>query len=160
MAARDPAEAHRAATPLELFFDLTFVAAVALAGDGLERGLESGHAERALVGYPLVFFAIWWGWMNFTWFASACDTDDAPYRIAVLVQMTGVLIVAAGVSRAFAGWHFEIITAGYVVMRLAMVALWLRAAAAHPQGRPCALRYAAGIATLQVGLGRPSRAAR
>ena len=39
--------------------------------------------------------------MNFTWFASAYDTDDVPYRIAVFVQMTGVLILAAGVPRAF-----------------------------------------------------------
>jgi low temperature requirement protein LtrA len=30
MAGRDPAEAHRAATPLELLFDLCFVAIVAM----------------------------------------------------------------------------------------------------------------------------------
>jgi low temperature requirement protein LtrA len=151
MSPRDPEQEHRAATPLELFFDLTFVAAVALAGAGLEHGLATGHPAQALAAYPIVFFAIWWAWMNFTWFASAYDTDDAPYRIAVLVQMTGVLIVAAGISRAFrGGWHLEIITAGYVVMRLAMVALWLRAAVADPAGRRCALRYAVGVATLQV----------
>jgi len=32
-----------------------------------------------------VFFAIWWAWMNFTWFASAYDADDVAYRLAVLV---------------------------------------------------------------------------
>uniref|UniRef100_UPI001A95DAF5 low temperature requirement protein A n=1 Tax=Intrasporangium flavum TaxID=1428657 RepID=UPI001A95DAF5 len=40
--------------------------------------------------------------------------------------------------------------AGYVVMRLAMVVLWLRAAASHPEGRRTALTYAAGIALVQV----------
>ena len=47
----------------------------------------------------MVFFAIWWAWMNFTWFASAYDTDDVPYRLLTLVQMAGVLVLAAGVPR-------------------------------------------------------------
>ena len=69
---------------------------------GLHHGLVEGHvARRRSSAFPLVFFAIWWAWMNFTWFASAYDTDDVPYRIAVFVQMTGVLVLAAGVPRAF-----------------------------------------------------------
>src|SRR5580658_10592916 len=121
MTARDPNEAHRASTPLELFFDLTFAAAVAQAAEGLQQGLVDGNARHVLVVYPLVFFAIWWGWMNFTWFASAYDTDDVLYRIAVLVQMAGVLILAAGVPRALDHWDFSLMVVGYVVMRLAMV---------------------------------------
>jgi low temperature requirement protein LtrA len=151
MVQRDPNEAHRAATPLELFFDLTFVAAVAQAGSGLEQGLIGGDARRVLIVYPLVFFAIWWGWMNFTWFASAYDVDDVPYRVAVLVQMTGVLILAAGTTRALEHWNFDLMVLGYVVLRLAMVSLWLRAAFADPSGRRCALRYAVGITIVQVG---------
>jgi low temperature requirement protein LtrA len=151
MAGRDPAQSHRSATPLELFFDLTFVVAVAQAAEGLHHGLLDGHATEAILGFPLVFFGIWWAWMNFTWFASAYDTDDAVYRLATLVQITGVLIVAAGVPRALDGHDFGIMTLGYVTMRLAMVGQWLRAAASHPDGRPCALRYAGGITALQIG---------
>jgi low temperature requirement protein LtrA len=151
MAGRDPAQAHRAATPLELFFDLTFVVAVSQAAEGLHHGLVEGHAGDALFVFPLMFFGIWWAWMNFTWFASAYDTDDAVYRLAVLLQLTGVLIVAAGVPRAFEARDFGIATLGYVVMRLAMVGQWLRAAASHPDGRSCALRYAAGITAAQLG---------
>ncbi len=150
MAARDPEEAHRASTPLELFFDLTFVVAVAQAASGLHHGLVDGHGAESLGGFLLVFFGIWWAWMNFTWFASAYDTDDAAYRMAVMVLMIGVLILAAGVPRVLDGGHVEVMVAGYVVMRTAMVALWLRAAASHPEGRTCALRYAAGIGLLQV----------
>ena len=84
MVSRDPDEAHRASTPLELFFDLTFVVAIAQAANSLHHGLAEGHAADVLVGYPLVFFGIWWAWMNFTWFASAYDTDDVLYRLAVL----------------------------------------------------------------------------
>jgi low temperature requirement protein LtrA len=129
MSSRDPAEDHRVSTPLELFFDLTFAVAVAQAANGLQEGLADGHVRNVLVGYPLVFFAIWWAWMNFTWFASAYDTDDVAYRVSVLVQMTGILILAAGIPRALDGFHFGVMVLGYVVIRLAMVALWLRACA-------------------------------
>src|ERR1041385_5276885 len=151
MTGRDPAQEHRAATPLELFFDLTFVVAVAQAASGLHHGLVEGHGRDVLLGFPLVFFGIWWAWMNFTWFASAYDTDDAIYRLATLVQLTGVLVMAAGVPRALSNYDFGIATLGAVIMRLPPVAPWLGAAAPHPDGRPCALRYAGGIAVAQVG---------
>jgi low temperature requirement protein LtrA len=50
-----------------------------------------------------------------------------------------------------AGGDFAVITLGYVVMRLAMVTQWLRAARSDPPHRRNCLRYAAGIAVLQVG---------
>jgi low temperature requirement protein LtrA len=150
MAGRDPGQHHRSATPLELFFDLTFVVAVAQAASALHHGLVDGHAGEVLLAVPLIFFGIWWAWMNFTWFASAYDTDDAFYRIGVLVQMTGVLIVAAGVPRGISDHDFGVATFGYVTMRLAMVAQWLRAAASNPDRRRCTLRYAAGLAAVQV----------
>src|SRR4029079_19640661 len=94
---------------------------------------------------------IWWAWMNFTWFASAYDNDDVPYRLAVMVQIVGALILAAGVPRAFDDRDFAVVAAGYVVMRVALVSLWLRAAVEHMEGRGCALRYAIGVAACQVG---------
>lgn len=151
MSGRDPAEAHRASTPLELFFDLTFVAAVSQAASGLHHALTVGRVGSGLAGYAAVFFAIWWAWMNFTWFASAYDTDDVPYRVLTLAQMGGVLVLAAGVPAALTSFNFTTVTIGYVIMRVAMIAQWLRAARGHPEGRPAALRYAAGIAIVQAG---------
>jgi low temperature requirement protein LtrA len=98
-----------------------------------------------------LFFAIWWAWMNFSWFASAYDTDDVPYRLTTLIQIAGALIMAAGVPRAMAAGDFTVVTAGYVVMRMAMVTQWLRAARADPPRRVACLRYAAGITVVQVG---------
>jgi low temperature requirement protein LtrA len=149
MTGRDPDQSHRAATPLELFFDLTFVVAIAQAAEGLHHGLVEGHASEVLPAFPLIFFGIWWAWMNFTWFASAYDTDDAVYRLMVLVQIVGVLVVAAGVPRGLSDHEFGVATLGYVIMRLAMVAQWLRVAASCPEGRRSALRYAAGLAVVQ-----------
>jgi low temperature requirement protein LtrA len=103
MRPRSPEEAHRAATPLELFFDLVFVVAVAQAGLALHHSLAEGHILEGIIGYTAVFFAIWWAWMNFTWFASAYDCNDVPYRVATFVQLAGALILAAGVPQAFEG---------------------------------------------------------
>jgi low temperature requirement protein LtrA len=150
MSGRDPAEAHRASTPLELLFDLTFVVAVAQAAAQLHHALALGHAGHALAGYAVVFFGLWWAWVNFTWFASAYDTDDVPYRLLTLLQMAGVLVFAAGIPPAFQHFDFATVVAGYMIMRLAMVAQWLRAARGHPEGRAGPLRYAAGVAVVQL----------
>ncbi|MBU2663200.1 low temperature requirement protein A [Actinoplanes bogorensis] len=150
MRARSSDEPHRASTPLELFFDLCFVVAVSQAALPLHHSLAEGHVLVALRGFLMVFFAIWWAWMNFTWFASAYDTDDDVYRITTLVQIAGALVLAAGVDTAFEHSDFTEITIGYVIMRLALVAQWLRAARSDPQRRPTAYRYAIGISAVQV----------
>lgn len=149
MGPRDPHEAHRVATPLELFFDLVFVVAIASAAAQLHHGLTAGHLGT-VVGYTMVFFAIWWAWMNYTWFASAYDSDDVVYRLLTFTIMTGSLMLAAGVPDLFDDGQSGVVVAGYAVMRLGMVALWLRAARAHPDGRRTALTYAVGIAVVQV----------
>lgn len=150
MRARHPGETHRVSTPLELLFDLCFVVAVAQAAAGLDHGFIENHVGSAIVAYLMTFFAIWWAWMNFTWFASAYDTDDVPYRVLVLVQIAGSLVIAAGIPRVFADQDFTVIVVGYVIMRLALVTQWLRAAAADPPHRRTATRYAVGVAMVQV----------
>jgi len=151
MRARDRDEEHRASSPLELLFDLTFVVAISSLAVQLSREVSSGHAASAVVPYLMVFFAIWWAWMNFTWFASAFDTDDVLYRIFTLVQMAGVLVLAAGVPGAVAHENYLAITLGYLIMRIGLVAHWVRAAIEHPESRPLALRYAGGVSLVQLG---------
>ena len=135
MTGRDPAEEHRASTPLELLFDLCFVVAVAQAAAALHHDLAEGLIGHGVLSYLVVFFAIWWPWMNFTWFASAYDTDDVPYRLLTFVQIAGVLVVAAGRAARVRGPDFTVMVVGYVIMRIALVAQWLRAAREDPAGR-------------------------
>ncbi|MEU8686854.1 low temperature requirement protein A [Streptomyces sp. NPDC048665] len=145
-------EAHRVSSPLELFFDLCFVVAIAQAGVQLVHAVAEGHADGGILNYAMQFFAIWWAWMNFTWFASAYDNDDALYRVVTLVQIAGVLVLAAGVSQAFQSHDYLMVWLGYLIMRLAMAAQWLRAArAATGAERTMALRYACGVLLCQVG---------
>ena len=151
MSARDSDEAHRASSPLEALFDLTFVVAVAQVAEQLGGAIKDGQALEAIIPFVMVFFAIWWAWMNFTWFASAYDSDDVPYRLLSLLQMGGVLVLAAGVPAAFQHADFFGITLGYFIMRVGLVAQWVRAAIENPDGRSTALRYAIGVTVVQIG---------
>ena len=150
MSARPIDEPHRAASQLELLFDLIFVVAVAAATVELAHSIADGHALSGLGGFLQVFFAIWWAWMNFTWFASSYDTDDIAYRLLTMVQMAGVLVLAAGVPAA-AGSDYLAVTIGYLLMRIGLVAQWVRAGVEDPARRRTAFRYAAGISALQLG---------
>jgi len=150
MVGRDREEEHRVSTPLELLFDLCFVVSVSEAAAALHESLAVGHIRHAILGYLSVFFAIWWAWVNFTWFASAYDTDDIPYRLLTFAQIAGVLVLASGVRAAFDG-NFQVVTVGYIIMRIALTAQWLRAAAGDRDGRRTALRYAVAVTVIQIG---------
>ncbi|WP_197718358.1 low temperature requirement protein A [Gordonia insulae] len=157
MTGRDPHEDGRAATSLELFYDLIFVVAFSVAGTQVAHQLAEGHYQVAVFGYLLCTFAAIWAWINFAWFASAFDTDDWFFRLVTLVQMIGVAIIALGIPPVFESLgHHEhvdnrVLVLGYIVMRVGMVAQWLRVAAQSEQYRRCALIYAGMTLVAQIG---------
>ena len=157
MTGRDPHEEDRASTPLELLFDLTFVVAVGQAASQLAHEVFIGHVGPGVIAFAFVAFAVSWAWVNFSWFASAFDTDDWVFRVMTMVQMVGVCILALGVPRLFtsivAGGQVDnkIMVLGYVVMRLAMVSQWLRAALQSPERRAVCRTYAINIVLAQAG---------
>jgi low temperature requirement protein LtrA len=150
MRARAFDEEHRASTPFELLYDLVFVVAVASLVTQFAHATVTGHLLEHLVPFLMVFFAIWWGWINFTWFSSGYDSGDVTYRLLGTVEMAGVLVLAAGVPAAFESLDYRLITVGYLIMRLGQVALWVRAAVEHPATRAVSTRYAVGISIVQV----------
>jgi low temperature requirement protein LtrA len=157
MGGRDPHEEHRVATPLELLFDLTFVVAFGIAASEFAHLLAENHVGAGLTGFALSTFAICWAWINFSWFASAYDTDDWIYRLMTMLQMVGVLILALSLPQTYAsiehGGHVDntVMVAGYVVMRVALVGQWLRAAKQDPDHRSACLTYAAAVVVAQLG---------
>jgi low temperature requirement protein LtrA len=157
MAGRDPHEAHRAATPLELLFDLTFVIGFGSAASQLAHALANGHTGTGVAAFAFAMFAVCWAWINYSWFSSAYDTDDWAYRLVTLVEMVGVIILSLGIPRAFqsidsgAGLDNGVMVLGYVIMRLAMLFLWLRAASQDPPRRKTCLTYAVTLLIAQVG---------
>lgn len=148
---RDVHEPHRVATSLELLFDLIFVVAIASAGQQLHHAIVENHLFDSLALYFMVFFALWWAWMNFTWFTSAYDNDDTLYRVMTMFQMIGALIIAAGIPDAFQHRDFDVIIIGYVVMRTILILQWLRAAQSDPSRQGTIYRYAIGVGFIQVG---------
>ncbi|MEU1972342.1 low temperature requirement protein A [Microbacterium sp. NPDC019599] len=157
MTGRDPHEHHRAATPLELLFDLVFVVAFSQIGSQMAHVLELGHVTTALMAGWFCTFAVAWAWINYSWLASAYDTDDVYFRIATMVIMIGVIVVALGVPSVFhsldEGVYLDngVMVAGYVIMRIATVSLWFRVARDDPQRRRTAIAYAVNISIAQVG---------
>ena len=154
---RDPDEEHRAATPLELFYDLTIVVAFGTAADELAHFVADDHVGAGIAGFAFATFAVIWAWMNYTWFASAYDTDDWLFRLATMVQMVGVIILTLGLPEMFASIDHGVtldngvMVAGYVVMRVPLLFLWWQASRHDPRSAPAARIYMATIATAQVG---------
>jgi low temperature requirement protein LtrA len=154
---RDPSEGHRSATPLELLYDLTLVVAFGVAADELAHFVADDHVLSGVAGFAFAAFAATWAWVNYSWFASAYDTDDWVFRLATMVQMVGVIVLALGLPQMFASIdHGDtldngVMVAGYVLMRLALVFLWRQVARHDPERRPAAHTYMATIGTAQAG---------
>lgn len=157
MIGRDPSESGRVSSPLELLFDLTFVVAVGTAASYLAEMIAAGHPGKAVIAFVLAMFAIVNAWISFSWFASAFATDDWLYRVLTMLQMIGVVIFALGIPPLFhsveEGDHIElrIIVVGYVVMRIAMVSQWWRAARESPSFRDVGYANMRWVVIAQIG---------
>jgi low temperature requirement protein LtrA len=154
---RDPDEDHRASTPLELLYDLTIVVAFGIAADELAHFEAQGHVSNGVAGFAFAAFAVSWAWLNYSWFASAYDTDDWMFRLATMVQMVGVVILALGLPQMFDSidhghtLNNGVMVAGYVVMRVSLVFLWWQVARQDRQHRRSARTYMLTVGVAQVG---------
>jgi low temperature requirement protein LtrA len=154
---RDPHEPHRASTPLELLYDLTIVVGFGTAADQLAEYVAEGHAGAGVGGFAFAVFAVTWAWLNYSWFASAYDTDDWVFRLATMVQMVGVIVLSLGLPQMFASIdHGDtldngVMVAGYVVMRVSLLFLWWEVAHHDPPRAPAAHTYMLFVGAAQVG---------
>jgi low temperature requirement protein LtrA len=154
---RDPDEEHRVATPLELLYDLTIVVAFGTAANEMAHFVAEDHIAAGIGGFAFASFAVSWAWLNYTWFASAYDTDDWVFRLATMVQMVGVIVVSLGVPQMFASLdHGDtldngVIVAGYVIMRVALLFLWWQVSRHDPERAPTARKYIAYVGVAQIG---------
>jgi low temperature requirement protein LtrA len=155
MTGRDPNEVGRATTPLELLYDLCFAVAFGIAGNQFAIYFSGHHYLAALGGFSFAVFAICWAWIQFSWFASAFDTDDWFYRVTVMIQMVGVVIVALGLPSAFASIQenqsldITVTVSGYVVIRMAQLVNWARIFFQAPALRSLCRRYITSLIVSQ-----------
>ncbi|MFK4790279.1 low temperature requirement protein A [Microbacterium sp. ZW T5_56] len=156
MLGRSTTEHGRVASPLELLFDLVFAAAFGVLGTQFAHGIAIGEMMPALGAFAFGGAAIIWAWINYSWFASAFDTDDWAFRLMTMLQMAGVIVLAIGLAPMFESLEHgepianQVMVAGYIVMRVAMIGQWLRAARSA-EHRSTALTYVVCIAIAQVG---------
>lgn len=64
MQGRNPHEEGRAATPLELLYDLTLVVAFAVAGSEAAHLVSEGLLVQATLAFSFAFFGDVWAWIN------------------------------------------------------------------------------------------------
>jgi len=92
-------EGDRNATWLELFYDLAFVATVAMLG----TRLVADTSLQGWLSYSAYFVLVWWLWASHTFYADRYDTDDLVYRLLAGGQMVALAILAASVSTGPSG---------------------------------------------------------
>jgi low temperature requirement protein LtrA len=115
-------ESERTATWLELFYDLAFVAAVAMMGTRLVHDVT----WASIASYLAYFALVWWLWASHTFYADRYDTDDLIYRFLAGAQMVGVALIAVSVSLGEAG-STMVFALGYTAVRLILLVLYARA---------------------------------
>jgi low temperature requirement protein LtrA len=132
-------ESNRSATRLELFFDLAFVLFVARCADVLAKDV-TGHGALVFVAALTVG---WWVWASMTLYANRFDTDDAVFRLLTMTAMAGVVAMAAAVDH-LDGPAASGFVIGYVVIRVALIAGYLRAWWHVPDARSTVRLYLIG----------------
>jgi len=107
-------------TPLELFFDLVFVLALAqsttlIAGTPTWEGMLKGL---------LVLGVLWWSWVGYAWLTSVVDPEEGVVRLTMFAAMAAFLVAALCVPGAF-GSEALMFACAYAVVRTAHIVLFM-----------------------------------
>ena len=105
------ADAH--VSTVELFFDLVYVFAVTQLSHLLA---EHASADR-VIQVAVLLAMVWQVWVYTTWALTYLDPDRGPVRVLLLTLMLGSLVLAAGLTEAFAGRGL-LVAIMYVAMQL------------------------------------------
>jgi low temperature requirement protein LtrA len=124
-------------TPLELFFDLTFVFAITQVTILLADDPTWGGAFRGM----LVLAALWWAWSVYAWLTSAMDVDEGGVRLAMLASMGAMFGVALAVPGAF-GDDGVLFGVAYLLVRMLHLVLSAIVVRDDPDRRGALLRFA------------------
>ena len=124
-------------TPLELFFDLTFVFAMTQVTILLADDPTWGGAVRGM----LVLAALWWGWAVYAWLTSAMDVDEGGVRLTMLAAMGAMFGAALAVPGAF-GDDAVLFGVVYLLVRLLHLVLSAVVVRDDPVRRGALVRFA------------------
>jgi low temperature requirement protein LtrA len=131
----EPSDEHEV-TPLELFFDLTFVFAMTQVTILLADEPTWGGVFRGM----LVLAALWWAWSTYAWLTSATDVDEGGVRLVMLASVAGMFGVALAVPGAF-GDDAVLFGVAYFVVRLLHLVLSAIVVRDDPERRDAIVRF-------------------
>lgn len=115
------------ATTLELFFDLVFVFALTQVTAMMAHEVSG----RGLLRGVLLIAVVWWCWVGYSWLSNVVKADEGWARVAVLVAMAAMFLVALAIPESFedlpGGLPGPIVFAlAYLVLRLThLVLFWM-----------------------------------
>lgn len=134
--AHDPARGPKEVTWLELFFDLTFVAAFIQLGNGLAAN-PTGPGVGTFVA---VFIPLWVAWTGFTFFENRFALDDFAHRLLVFAQMftIGAMALTAGDAMEGRPGAFSLAAAA---SQLCVVVMYVRSYLQVPAARSYSLYW-------------------
>lgn len=135
----DVSDQGKAASTLELFFDLVFVFAFTqVTGYLVEHPTWTG-----LVRGAAILAAVWWAWVVYSWLTGAASAEDyVAERLILLTAMASMALVALAVPGAFSETALVFGVAYFVVRALHVV---LYKVTAPPETREAVLRVAPGF---------------
>lgn len=142
----DDERALRHATWFELFYDLVFVVTIA----ELAYLLSHDLTWSGVGAFGVLFIPVWWSWALHTYYADRFDTDDVVYRVLTAIQMFAVGVLAVAIHEGLADGA-PTFAAAFLIGRLVLIALYLRAWRHVPAARPITQRYALGY-SISAGL--------
>ncbi|KXK58560.1 low temperature requirement protein A [Micromonospora rosaria] len=121
--ARD-ADSSRRVTLLELFFDLVYIAALALISRELFTDVSWHQALRALI----LLMAVWWTWVITTMATQVYDPERPAMKLLLVVVMFAALLMTTAIPQAFAerGIVFAVAYAGLHLGRGVVLAVNMR----------------------------------
>ena len=130
-------QVDRKATWLDLFYDLFFVAVIAVLTHHLSEDFDKNHSWYSLTSFILFFVPIWWVWAGNTFYNERFATDDISHRLFSFFQMLPVAALAyfagGGHENEFAVNGFAI---SFVTARIMLLYLWNRATIFNASVKP------------------------
>lgn len=133
-------EQERRVSWLELFHDLIYVVVIA----EVTHYLAAHLTFEGLLGYVLLFLALWWAWIGGTFYNERFETNDISYRLFTYFQMIPVAAMAIFAHDALGKTSVQFALA-YAAARLLVVLMWARAGYHEPSFRAVSSRYISGF---------------
>ncbi|MEM5013118.1 low temperature requirement protein A [Niallia taxi] len=127
-------------TWLELFYDLLFVASVAVATHVLIH-VEDGHIHTEyLFKFVLIFVPIWWAWVGQTMFVNRFGQDLFHQRLFLILQMFFALVMTSSLNVDFDPYYLTFLI-GYIGLRTVTAIQYLVVQRIEEGARKEAARY-------------------